>query len=74
MSDKLSFASGREVPRVAKLSIAIFTMISAMALAAPARAVWPDDVSIVEWYASSLADIVQKAKQAGDARKMLMQG
>jgi hypothetical protein len=54
---------------VAKLSVAILAMISAMALAAPARAAWPDDVSIVEWYASSLADIVQRAKKAADAKR-----
>jgi hypothetical protein len=40
-----------------------------MALAAPARAAWPDDVSIVEWYASSLADIVQRAKKTADAKR-----
>src|SRR5438105_5728155 len=59
------FRGPAQLPNMAKLSIAILAMISAMALAAPARAVWPDDVSIVEWYATSLADIVQIAKESG---------
>jgi hypothetical protein len=54
---------------VARLYLGILAMIGAIALAAPARAAWPDDVSPLEWYASSLADIVEKAKQASQAKR-----
>src|SRR5947209_7510813 len=59
----------RGVRNVARLHLGILAMIGAMALAAPARAVWPDDVPLWESYASRLADIVEKAKEAAQAKR-----